>query len=319
MARQYHQETMSEPTIQWTGERYIPGFGGPEIQYEHEHRYQLAAALVQDKAVLDIGCGEGYGSQFLASNAAHVTGIDVDVAAIEHARARYRSHGARLKFEHISSDALYPFENQSFDVITCFEVIEHLPSHELLLSEARRLLKPDGVFLVSTPDRKTYSDDRNYKNEFHLSEMYIPDFHNELSSYFSTVSLFMQAVHAGSIVLPLDNSSSQANQDEIRLVIGGTGSLKPMYVIAICSQSPLSLDVASIYADSDDTLLNSYRGSLPREEVDRLLSEFQSEREKAQGQLTEYENELLARANALQSADLEVARLRAIVEQLQRD
>ena len=77
----------SQP-LPFTGERFTPECVR-EIWYEHWHRYVFARAFVRGKRVLDAACGEGYGSALLADEAASVVGIDVDAAAIQHARSRY--------------------------------------------------------------------------------------------------------------------------------------------------------------------------------------------------------------------------------------
>ena len=76
--------------LSWTGERFLPGEGGPEIAYEHYPRYLFAAALAPGRRVLDIGSGEGYGAHLLAARADSVVGVDLAKGAVEHSSARYR-------------------------------------------------------------------------------------------------------------------------------------------------------------------------------------------------------------------------------------
>ena len=90
--------------LEFTGERFVPGIAG-EIAHEHWHRYAFARRYVTGKRVLDAACGEGYGSALLAGLAAQVTGIDIDAAAIAHARASYAAV-ANVRFEEGSAATL---------------------------------------------------------------------------------------------------------------------------------------------------------------------------------------------------------------------
>src|SRR5689334_14207734 len=107
--------------LEWTGERYLPEIGG-NIQLEHVHRYLLARDLAHDKRVLDIACGEGYGSDVLATVAAHVVGVDVSPEVIRHAKRQYRR--ANLEFS-VGTCAAIPLADQSVDLVVSYETIEH--------------------------------------------------------------------------------------------------------------------------------------------------------------------------------------------------
>src|SRR5438876_608202 len=138
--------------LEWTGERYVPWFDGAEIGYEHLHRYAFATQFVRNKSVLDLACGEGYGSNLLAGTAKHVVGIDLDEQTVKHAKNKYiRSN---LDFR-IGSITEIPINGQRvFDVIVCFEALEHVDDHDRLLSEAKRLLAPGGLFSSPRPTRR---------------------------------------------------------------------------------------------------------------------------------------------------------------------
>jgi len=152
--------------LEWTGERYVPWFEGAEIGYEHLHRYAFATQFVRNKSVLDLACGEGYGSNLLARTAKHVVGIDLDEQTVKHAKNKYiRSN---LEFR-IGSITEIPINGQHvFDVIVCFEALEHVDDHEKLLSEAKRLLAPGGLFFVSTPNKTLYTDEPHFNNPYHV-------------------------------------------------------------------------------------------------------------------------------------------------------
>ena len=167
----------------FTGERFVPSCSG-EIAYEHWHRYAFARRFAAGKRVLDAACGEGYGTALLGAVAASVVGIDLDIATIDHARVTY-GEGIRIRFVAASCSGL-PLPSASFDVVVSFETIEHLQAAEQpdMLSEFARVLAPDGVLVISSPNRRLYSDARDYVNPFHLQELYRDDLARLLGARF---------------------------------------------------------------------------------------------------------------------------------------
>ena len=167
----------------FTGERFVPSCSG-EIAYEHWHRYAFARRFAVGKRVLDAACGEGYGTALLGAVAASVVGIDIDIATIDHARVTY-GEDIRIRFVAASCSGL-PLPSASFDVVVSFETIEHLRAAEQpdMLSEFARVLAPDGVLVISSPNRRLYSDARDYVNPFHLQELYRDDLARLLGARF---------------------------------------------------------------------------------------------------------------------------------------
>jgi 2-polyprenyl-3-methyl-5-hydroxy-6-metoxy-1,4-benzoquinol methylase len=148
--------------LEWTGERYLPfvdpKISGAEIHYEHLHRYAFAAQFVKGKIILDFASGEGYGSYMLSKEAELVIGVEIDEKTVKHASSNY----IRDNLEFMQGSILkVPIEGEKmFDAIICFEAIEHVEEHEELMHEVKRLLKEDGVFIVSSPNKKVYTDAR---------------------------------------------------------------------------------------------------------------------------------------------------------------
>jgi len=177
----------------FTGERFLPSCRG-EIAYEHWHRYAFARRWVQGKRVLDAACGEGYGTALLASVASSAVGIDVDFATITHARATY-GEGMRVRFMATSCTGL-PLPSASFDVIVSFETIEHLEAEEQpdMLSEFARVLAPEGILIISSPNRRLYSDARGYANSYHLQELYREDLAKLLGRRFPAQRWYHQRI-----------------------------------------------------------------------------------------------------------------------------
>lgn len=182
-------------------ERFLPSDNDPMINYDHLHRYAFAKRYVKGKKVLDLACGEGYGSYILSEDAEQVIGIDLDGDIINHASSKY----IRTNIEFMQGSILeVPIEGKGlFDVIVCFEAIEHIEDHKRLLREVKRLLKENGSFIVSTPNKKVYSDDINYKNPFHVKELYFKEFKTLVKEHFRFMWFFGQNVFSGSNISPL--------------------------------------------------------------------------------------------------------------------
>lgn len=178
------------PALSFTGERLVPGKVDADLYQEHLARYVFAEPLAKGRRVLDAGCGVGYGAQRLARCAQHVEAVDNSPEAIAYARAQYRS--ANLVYAVADVTAL-PFPAGAFDLAVAFELIEHLTDPRLFLRELARVLRPDGLALISTPNRTTYSDARpGYVNPFHIREYYAEEFLALLRETFPAVRLLQQ-------------------------------------------------------------------------------------------------------------------------------
>ncbi|RZL59690.1 MAG: class I SAM-dependent methyltransferase, partial [Pedobacter sp.] len=165
----------------WTGER-LETYIHNETMVEHLHRYAFALEFVNNKIVLDIASGEGYGSNILSKNAKKVFGVDVDFPTIEAAKSKYKS--SNLKFIQGSADKI-PLADNLVDVVVSFETIEHHDKHLEMIQEVKRVLKPDGMLIISSPDKRYYTDEPNTKNPFHVKELYENEFKALINSYFN--------------------------------------------------------------------------------------------------------------------------------------
>jgi 2-polyprenyl-3-methyl-5-hydroxy-6-metoxy-1,4-benzoquinol methylase len=153
-------EALSAEDYEATSERmaedaYQSSPGDYLIYLFHIATYDWASDHIAGARVLDYGTGTGYGAARMAKTAASVTGVDVSQAAVDYARRRYTADN--LDFQKIRpiEEGPLPFPDDSFDVVTSFQVIEHVPSPAAYLAEAKRVLKPGGTLLVVTPDRGT--------------------------------------------------------------------------------------------------------------------------------------------------------------------
>ncbi|WP_281633881.1 class I SAM-dependent methyltransferase [Flavobacterium luteolum] len=171
-----------------TGER-LEFYQFSNVTVEHLHRYAIAEEFVTNKVVLDIASGEGYGSHILSKKALEVFGVDIDVESVNEASKKYRKNN--LKFIVGSADKI-PIESNSIDVVVSFETIEHHDKHHEMLQEIKRVLKKDGILLMSSPDKKYYSDLTGQNNPFHVKELYFHEFKVLIDSYFNFTNYFFQ-------------------------------------------------------------------------------------------------------------------------------
>lgn len=153
----------------------------------HSAAYRHAARIVEGQSVLDIGCNTGYGSIILSEHADHVVGVDVSGHAIALAKKKIRSEN--LRFEVIDGMRL-PFLDNTFDIITCFQLIEHLVEYESFMAEAKRVLRPDGIVLFTTPNARLRLDPGMKPwNEFHVREFTAEELRATLEEHFGNVGL----------------------------------------------------------------------------------------------------------------------------------
>ncbi|MDD5328812.1 MAG: class I SAM-dependent methyltransferase [Sulfuricella sp.] len=234
--------------LPWTGERFVPGVQG-ETALEHLHRYALAQLLAPGKRVLDIACGEGYGSRLLAEKAVLVIGVDLDATAVIHAKEKYSL--PNLKFIQGDCTSL-PLDDQSIDLVVSFETLEHHSEHDAMMSELYRILSPTGVLIISTPDRQHYSDERNYSNPFHVRELYASEFRQLIQRYFAYADFYGQRVVYGSLVAPLTGKVEFTSfSGDCNRLAGSPSVMVPLYLVAVASRHTLPAIPSSLF---DDTL-----------------------------------------------------------------
>ena len=171
---------MPDRQLEWTGERYLPEIGGT-IALEHIHRYLMARELAKDKEVLDIACGEGYGSAMLAEIAHHVSGVDISAEAVAHATGKYRKENLQFL---VGSCAAIPLPDDSIDLVVSFETIEHHDQHQEMMQEIKRVLRPDGALIISSPDKYEFTDIGQQGTHYHVKELYRREFEELLESFF---------------------------------------------------------------------------------------------------------------------------------------
>jgi len=275
---------------EFTGERVIPGLVDADLLNEHLARYLFAKHFIgrmpQPASVLDAGCGSGYGSAELAKTGASVTGADVSGEAVTYAREQFGAQG--IRFVEAPCESL-PFEPESFDLVTAFEVIEHLERWQELLTEANRVLKPGGVLLVSTPNRDYYTESRGEAgpNPFHVHEFDYPEFHQALNAVFPHVRIWTQN-HAGAIVFAPPTPEGA--------LLEASGAPDPggaHFYLAACSRSPLGVNEIFTWTPSSGNVLRERE-----KHIARLTGELHQKDAWLQQNIDEH-GELLRRHEAL--------------------
>lgn len=230
------------------GERYLPAGTLNDIGLEHFHRYLLAARYAAGKQVADVACGSGYGAALLAQRAAAVVGVDRHAPAIEAARLNYPMPGLRFELGDAQS---MPLADACIDLLLSFETIEHLDEPARLVAEAKRVLRPGGMFMVSTPDRPAYAVSRgNQPNPWHLHEMDAAEFEALLRARFAHVAIYGQRVTYGSVIWPMTGELAPAlpvfsTSDAAMERFDEAAPPRPIYLLAIASDSALPQDLGT--------------------------------------------------------------------------
>ncbi|MFZ1747398.1 MAG: glycoside hydrolase family 99-like domain-containing protein [Nitrospirales bacterium] len=238
-------DVTEQPKLPWTGERYVPGVIG-DIELEHLHRYYLARELAVGKDVLDIACGEGYGSALLAEVARSVVGVDASEEVIRYAVERYQR--SNVQFTQGACGHI-PLPDASIDLIVSFETLEHHDEHHEMMREFVRVLRPDGLILISSPDKAEYSDKPHFVNSFHVKELYFEEFQELLLHYFEHAQFYGQRVRYGSCIGPLHNASTPPAN--FRLSQGRAHKFlsipEPVYFVAVVGNRKLPVLPSGIF------------------------------------------------------------------------
>ena len=183
---------MGRVEIEFTGERVVPGKTPPEIYREHTDRYVFAKTLTENKDVLDVACGTGYGVGYLVDKGAgRVTGVDLSAEAVSYCRDWFGDSG---KTGFVCADgSKLPFADSSFDVVVSFETLEHIRAYRRFLAECKRVLKDSGILICSTPNRRIFSPDvAKPPNPFHFKEFWPEEYYRLLSRFYADIKFYGQ-------------------------------------------------------------------------------------------------------------------------------
>lgn len=244
-------------------ERFEPGLPG-RLAYEHIHRYAFCVELARGKRVLDAACGQGYGSALLSETATHVVGVDCDPSTIARARQSYASRGNTM---FMTADCVQlPFADAEFDLVVSFETLEHVELQNQMLAEFARVLKPEGILVISTPNRPVYSPPSKPPNPYHVKELDLGEFVSALKKCFRHVRMLGQRFQLGSTIAELAEKESTQGHASYQALLkergerfavrqGVAAPVDPEFLIAICANAIEAPSLPpSMYLDLADDL-----------------------------------------------------------------
>jgi GT2 family glycosyltransferase/glycosyltransferase involved in cell wall biosynthesis/SAM-dependent methyltransferase len=308
----------------FTGERIIPGKVDHDLYSEHLVRYLWAQQFCKGKRALDTGCGVGYGSFYLAQKADNVVGVDISYAAVSYALQHY----SLPNVDFVAADCYcLPFPAKSFDVVTSFELIEHLQDPKTYMSEVRRVLRRDGFFIVSTPNRPVYAQHRGERpNPFHVREYDLSEFLLLLSHYFPyvqslgevhvpAVGVFSYPIGAGIACEALQSGSPDASD----------------YFVCVCSQTEIKKVKGFVLIPSTANVLRErelHIRSLSKEvseqtkTIERLQGEFDEKAawaDQLNARVRDQEKTIEEQRQHIRSLSAELAERESYVGRLQKE
>lgn len=234
------KKAVKKATLANDYERMVPEFHKDSIIYgEHLVRYLSAQYVVKGRTVLDIASGSGYGTASLAKTATHVTGVDVSKEAIDYARENYSAENIDYK---LGDGRNIPLEDTSVDIVVSFETIEHIEDYRFFMSEVKRVLKPDGLFLLSTPNDVEFAEG----NHFHIHEFEHKELQSLVKEYFSEIKDYFQAdwVYSG-----IHSKEEIVNETEMKIKVLNNAPLdmdKVLYFFMLCANRNITETIESL-------------------------------------------------------------------------
>ena len=302
----------------FTGERYLPSeCQNSEIRIEHIQRYRFAIEWVKGKKVLDAACGEGYGSGLLSQYAEAVVGMDLDQTTVDNANEKYGTKNLSFIQGNIAS---LPFGDASFDVVISFETVEHVDekTQKDFLKEIQRVLKTNGVLIMSTPNKKIYTDLVHGVNCFHVKEFYKQEYMDFLHKEFQDVAVYLQYPQLTYVLTNQEivcTECENIHMDECR------------YYIAVCSNAIIT---KKDYVDSVPNSDMYYFLSRYSHDLEKQLEQEAETRNRFEKMLTaglndakqyvkHLESDMQVLRTAIQDRDEQLAESRAYVEHLETD
>lgn len=225
---------------------------------KHQMAYQFAIKYCKGKYVLDYGCGSGYGPEILSRHANQVKGVDINEKVIDYCKKTYQI--PNLSFQIIDSSRL-PFEDRLFDVIVSFQVIEHVTNVKQYLHELKRVLRDDGILIISTPNKKwRLLPFQRPWNPNHLREYGLKGFNNELKPVFSKVEIL--GLYGNKEINKIERSRVKQNPLKVYIYYPGIKvmrSILPRSVIATLKKLKRQMhQQRENFKGSDTPLLNKY-------------------------------------------------------------
>jgi SAM-dependent methyltransferase len=318
------ERVLPATALEWTGERLTTATSG-QVEIEHLHRYFLARELCRGLDVLDVASGEGYGSALLAQSARSVVGVELSDQAVAHAAAAYVA--PNLHF--LQGDARdLPLGNASVDAVVSFETLEHFFEHARFIAEIRRVLRPSGRLILSSPERDVYSPPGSAANPYHVHELSRGELEALLRSTFPHLHVLAQRPMIGSALVAGNDAGSPRTltfeRRGPRHYEASRGLPRPPYVIVIASGEALPPIPNCLYietsevgellsrAAADASALGRTEAAYQtvREELARSVAQAREIETSAERQLREVHEAAQAQANRAEQAEAALTELR---------
>lgn len=228
-----------------TGERMIPAYHKGKLVYgEHIVRYEAVLPIVKNKTVLDIASGSGYGTEIIATQAKKVFGVDVDKEAVKYATLNF----GRKNIDFLLGDGKdIPLEDGTVDVVTSFETLEHIEDYNHFMAEVKRVLKPDGLLVLSTPNDVEFPEGAH----FHLHEFEKKELESLVSKYFTNAKPYFQATWIYNAILTESQMSTEVLVDIPTRNLAPVNTDKALYFFMLCSNRKISEEVLPLSAISE--------------------------------------------------------------------
>lgn len=237
--------TVKKVTIKNTGERMVPEFSEGILEYgEHIVRYQGALGLVKNKVVLDIASGSGYGTAMLAGTAKQVYGVDYNQDAITYAKATYGQKN--ISFIQGSATSI-PLDDASVDVVVSFETLEHIDDYRKFMAEIKRVLKADGLLILSTPNDKEFPEGAHY----HIHEFERKELERLVAKYFTETKAYFQATWKYNALIDEKALGSKFTTEIPTTNLSPIAGDKVLYFYMLCANRKITETVKPIAAMSE--------------------------------------------------------------------
>jgi len=263
-----HAWKKQKEELEYDRQRFLPWMEGDQIHYEHLHRYDFCKQFVKNKKIIDLACGEGYGTYMLAKNAKSAIGIDIDEKTVVHAGKRY----AESNLEYIRGLITdIPLKDQkTFDVAICLNAIEYISEHDKLMENIIRILKDDGILIVSTPNKNIFKDEKKYFNTSYKKLFNSEDLEDLLKNYFGRIYLLGQNIFSGSNIWNLSSSGNTFNEtfldkDDEEYYFADSKNKLPSYYIAVATNGNINADIIQqneLLIDISGNIIDNYENKI---------------------------------------------------------
>ncbi len=282
-----------------TGERLIAEGNEQTLTYgEHLSRYLAVKGVVQDKTVLDIASGTGYGTQLIARYAKKVYGIDYSEDAIAYCKKYHPSANVEYR---VGDAHDIPLADNAVDAVVSLETIEHLKSPEKFVAEVKRVMNDTGVFVVSTPNDDEFIEG----NVFHIHEFTLKELKKLLEKHFTYSKYYYQGVYYAAALLDEPSFTSPQDWEGMVHKTFGQPINKAIYFIALASDKPLkdTLTPNVVVADRWNAKEDVLRDQARQDHLHSLEQQIENREQRLSNNYKE--NEALQARNRAMQAELE--------------